>query len=34
MLRERFGVEHSTLQVEHVADATGLQIKTSAGSQS
>ena len=34
MLRERFGVEHSTLQVEHVADATGLQIKSSAGSRS
>jgi cobalt-zinc-cadmium efflux system protein len=34
MLRERFGVEHSTLQVEHVADATGLQIRSSAGSRS
>jgi cobalt-zinc-cadmium efflux system protein len=34
MLRERFGVEHSTLQVEHVADATGLQIRSSAASRS
>jgi cobalt-zinc-cadmium efflux system protein len=33
MLRERFGVEHSTLQVEHVADATGLQISSSAASR-
>jgi cobalt-zinc-cadmium efflux system protein len=33
MLRERFGVEHSTLQVEHVADATGLQITSSSGSR-
>jgi cobalt-zinc-cadmium efflux system protein len=34
MLRERFGVEHSTLQVEHVADPTGLQIRSSAASRS
>jgi cobalt-zinc-cadmium efflux system protein len=34
MLRERFGVEHSTLQVEHVADATGLQITSPTGSRS
>jgi cobalt-zinc-cadmium efflux system protein len=34
MLHERFGVEHSTLQVEHVADATGLQIGSSAGARS
>ena len=33
MLHERFGVEHSTLQVEHVAEASGLQIRTSAGSR-
>ena len=26
MLRERFGVEHTTLQVEHVASTSGLQI--------
>jgi cobalt-zinc-cadmium efflux system protein len=26
MLRERFGVEHTTLQVEHAAPASGLQI--------
>jgi cobalt-zinc-cadmium efflux system protein len=32
MLQERFGVEHSTLQVEHVAETTGLQIRSSAGS--
>jgi cobalt-zinc-cadmium efflux system protein len=34
MLQERFGVEHSTLQVEHVAPASGLQIGRSAGSRS
>jgi cobalt-zinc-cadmium efflux system protein len=34
MLHERFGVEHSTLQVEHVAEATGLQITGSAASRS
>jgi cobalt-zinc-cadmium efflux system protein len=34
MLHERFGVEHSTLQVEHVAEASGLQIRRSAGSRS
>jgi len=28
MLHERFGVEHSTLQVEHVAEASGLQIRS------
>jgi cobalt-zinc-cadmium efflux system protein len=33
MLQERFGVEHSTLQVEHVAETTGLQIRSSAGSR-
>jgi cobalt-zinc-cadmium efflux system protein len=33
MLHERFGVEHSTLQVEHVAEASGLQIRRSAGSR-
>ena len=27
MLRERFGVEHTTLQVEHAAAASGLQIR-------
>ena len=27
LLHERFGVEHTTLQVEHVAAATGLQIE-------
>jgi len=32
MLQERFGVEHSTLQVEHAAPASGLQIERSAGS--
>lgn len=26
MLRERFGIEHTTLQVEHVASTSGLQI--------
>jgi cobalt-zinc-cadmium efflux system protein len=34
MLHQRFGVEHSTLQVEHVAEASGLQIKSSSGSRS
>jgi cobalt-zinc-cadmium efflux system protein len=34
MLHERFGVEHSTLQVEHAAEASGLQIRRSAGSRS
>jgi cobalt-zinc-cadmium efflux system protein len=34
MLQERFGVEHSTLQVEHAAPASGLQIGRSAGSHS
>ncbi len=34
MLHERFGVEHSTLQVEHAAEASGLQIWRSAGSRS
>jgi cobalt-zinc-cadmium efflux system protein len=29
LLRERFGVEHSTLQVEHAGSATGLRIETS-----
>jgi cobalt-zinc-cadmium efflux system protein len=29
MLGERFGLEHTTLQVEHVASATGLEIKRS-----
>jgi cobalt-zinc-cadmium efflux system protein len=33
MLHDRFGVEHSTLQVEHVAEASGLQIRRSAGSR-
>ena len=33
MLHERFGVEHSTLQVEHVAEPSGLQIRRSAGSR-
>jgi cobalt-zinc-cadmium efflux system protein len=33
MLQARFGVEHSTLQVEHVAENTGLEIRTSAGSR-
>jgi cobalt-zinc-cadmium efflux system protein len=33
MLHESFGVEHSTLQVEHVAEASGLQIRRSAGSR-
>jgi cobalt-zinc-cadmium efflux system protein len=33
MLHERFGVEHSTLQVEHVAEASGLEIRRSAGSR-
>jgi cobalt-zinc-cadmium efflux system protein len=33
MLHQRFGVEHSTLQVEHVAEASGLQIGRSAGSR-
>jgi cobalt-zinc-cadmium efflux system protein len=33
MLHERFGVEHSTLQVEHVAEASGLQIRRPAGSR-
>ena len=34
MLQERFAVEHSTLQVEHAAPASGLQIGRSAGSHS
>ena len=34
MLQERFAVEHSTLQVEHAAPASGLQIGHSAGSHS
>jgi cobalt-zinc-cadmium efflux system protein len=34
LLHERFGVEHSTLQVEHAAEASGLQIRRSAGSRS
>ena len=34
MLQERFGVEHSTLQVEHAAPASGLQISRSGGSHS
>jgi cobalt-zinc-cadmium efflux system protein len=29
MLTERFGLDHTTLQVEHVASATGLEIKRS-----
>jgi cobalt-zinc-cadmium efflux system protein len=29
MLRERFGVQHTTLQVEHAAATSGLQIETS-----
>ena len=29
LLRERFGVDHSTLQVEHVGAATGLEIRRS-----
>jgi len=29
MLTERFGLEHTTLQVEHVASATGLEIRRS-----
>jgi cobalt-zinc-cadmium efflux system protein len=33
MLHERFGVEHSTLQVEHVAEASGLQIRSSTRSR-
>jgi cobalt-zinc-cadmium efflux system protein len=32
MLHERFAVEHSTLQVEHAAPASGLRIGRSAGS--
>ena len=27
LLRERFGIEHSTLQVEHVGEASGLEIR-------
>jgi hypothetical protein len=27
MLRERYGLEHTTLQVEHVGAATGLEIR-------
>jgi cobalt-zinc-cadmium efflux system protein len=34
MLQERFAVEHSTLQVEHAAPASGLQIGRSASSPS
>jgi cobalt-zinc-cadmium efflux system protein len=34
MLQERFAIEHSTLQVEHAAPASGLQIGRSAGSHS
>jgi cobalt-zinc-cadmium efflux system protein len=34
MLQERFAVEHSTLQVEHAAPASGLQIGRSASSSS
>lgn len=34
MLQERFAVEHSTLQVEHAAPASGLQIGRSAASDS
>ena len=34
MLQERFAVEHSTLQVEHAAPVSGLQIGRSAGSPS
>jgi cobalt-zinc-cadmium efflux system protein len=33
LLRERFGIEHSTLQVEHAAVASGLQIERSASSR-
>jgi cobalt-zinc-cadmium efflux system protein len=33
MLHQRFGVEHSTLQVEHVAEASGLQIRSSTRSR-
>jgi cobalt-zinc-cadmium efflux system protein len=29
MLAERFGVEHTTLQVEHVGTASGLEIRRS-----
>ena len=29
MLEERFGLEHTTLQVEHVGTASGLEIKRS-----
>jgi cobalt-zinc-cadmium efflux system protein len=31
MLRDRFGVDHTTLQVEHVGSATGLEIRRPAG---
>jgi cobalt-zinc-cadmium efflux system protein len=32
MLRERFGIDHSTLQVEHVGAETGLEIRRSGAS--
>jgi len=32
MLRERFAIEHTTLQVEHVGTASGLEIRRSAAS--
>jgi cobalt-zinc-cadmium efflux system protein len=34
LLRERFGVDHTTLQVEHVGVARGLEIGRGAGSGS
>lgn len=34
MLRERFGIEHTTLQVEHAAAASGLQIERSGTARS
>jgi cobalt-zinc-cadmium efflux system protein len=32
MLRDRFAIEHTTLQVEHVGTASGLEISRSAAS--
>jgi hypothetical protein len=32
MLRERFGIDHSTLQVEHVGAQSGLEIRRSGAS--
>jgi len=31
LLRDRFGLEHTTLQVEHVGTDRGLEIRRSAG---